>query len=394
MKSYHSLTPGSIAYVVIVLLACVALLLAPDMFKTPYTDNTQRPLARILSADNSRVIQSGFIKTGTQNLRALVLDGPFKGQEIDAWNLLQGSFEMDKIFSPGDEVILALNTDEDNNIANAQASDFYRGSIELILFAVFALMLILYAGWTGVKALVSFVFAILLIWRILIPSFLLGWDPILVSLAMLTLVAIVTMTLIVGMSDTALVAILGTFAGIALTCILAVFLFPKFQLSGAVLQWSETILHSGFSELNLDHLFIAAVFIGASGAVMDLAIDVSAAMREVIGTNPKISMKDLIISGITVGRAMTGTLVTTLLMAYISGELGLIMAFMGRGIQPINIVNTNHLAAEIMRTIVGCLGLVTVAPFTAILGGVIFTRSFSTQKATHVSLSIPEQENA
>ncbi len=394
MKLIPDIQRGSLIHLVVVLLACVGLFIMPEIFKSPYEDHTQRPLARVIRVDNARIIQSGFIKSGTQDLEVLILDGPFKGQQVDAWNLLQGSFELDKFFKEGDVVILALNTDDNNQVSAALASDYYRGDIELILFIVFALMLIVFSGWTGVRALLSFIFAILLIWKALIPLFLLGWDPILVSLGMLTLVTIITMTLIVGLSDTAVVSILGTFAGIGLTCVLAVVLFPQFHLSGAVLSWSETILNSGFADLNLDHLFIAAIFIGASGAVMDLAIDVSTAMREVVITNPHISTRDLILSGFSVGRAMTGTLVTTLLMAYVSGELGLIMAFMGRGIMPVNIINTNYLAAEVLRTIVGCLGLVTVAPFTAVLGGFIYTHSLPFFKNTIVSVSAGESGEA
>jgi len=347
----------------------------PDLFASPFEDSTERPRGIVVSVDDARVLQSGFIKTGTQNMRVKITTGSHAGDEVEAWNLLRGNLELDKFFVVGDDIILALNIDDEGRISSAQASDYFRTHIELGLFLVFAILLTIFAGWTGLRALLSFIFAILLIWKVLIPSYLLGWDPILISLALVSLITIVTLSLVTGLSRVTLVATLGTMGGVLVTCLLAYTLFPMFKLTGAVMPWAETVLYSGFDTLNLNHLFIAAVFIGASGAVLDLAMDISTAMYELVIHNPEIGFSKLVKSGFSVGKAMTSTLVTTLLMAYISSEIGLIMAFMSKGISPISIINTNFLAAEIFRTIVGSLGLILVAPLTALLGGVIYTQN-------------------
>ena len=104
---------------------------------------------------------------------------------------------------------------------------------------------------------------------------------------------------------------------------------------------------------------------------MDLSIDVASAMAEVAEKRPDLSFKEMVRSGFAVGRAMTGTMVTTLLMAYTAGYMALLMVFMAQGVPPLNILNTNYVAAEILKTLVGSFGLVTVAPFTALVGGVL-----------------------
>jgi uncharacterized membrane protein len=71
---------------------------------------------------------------------------------------------------------------------------------------------------------------------------------------------------------------------------------------------------------------------------------------------------------------MTSTMVTTLLMAYASGYMALLMVFMAQGVPPLNILNTNYVASELLKTVVGSFGLVTVAPFTAIVGGLLYLR--------------------
>jgi uncharacterized membrane protein len=374
VRRYNPVNTGKIIHLIVVILACAGLLWMPDLFSGMFQDTTERPRGTVVSVDNARVLQSGFIKTGTQDLRVKIITGNHTGEEVSAWNLLRGNLEMDKFFVEGDDIIVALNVDDDGRITAAQGSDYFRTNIEIGLFLVFALLLTVFAGWTGLRALLSFIFAILLIWKILIPSFLLGIDPILISLALVCLITIVTLSLVTGLSRVTLVASFGTISGVLVTCLLAYFLFPMFKLTGAVMPWAETVLYSGFDTLNLNHLFIAAVFIGASGAVIDLAMDISTAMNELVVHNPDMSFSKLVKSGFSVGKAMTSTLVTTLLMAYVSSELGLMMAFMTKGISPISIINTNFLASEIFRTIVGSLGLILVAPLTAFLGGVIYSR--------------------
>ena len=155
---------------------------------------------------------------------------------------------------------------------------------------------------------------------------------------------------------------------------LALLLFPPFRLHGAILPYSETLLYSGFEHLNLGRLFVAAIVLGASGAVIDMAIDVSAAMGEVAAKRPDLSTRELTASGCTVGRALVSTLVTTLLMAYVSGEMALLMVLVSKGIPPAQILNLNFISAEVLKTVVGSFGLVTVAPFTAVVGGLLYVR--------------------
>jgi uncharacterized membrane protein len=166
---------------------------------------------------------------------------------------------------------------------------------------------------------------------------------------------------------------MGAFLGVLTSCIMAVVFTRAFHIHGAVMPFAETLLYSGFGYLNLVQIYIAAVFIACSGAVMDLAVDVAASMNEVACQHPGISRKALVKSGLNVGRAVVGTMTTTLLLAYSGGFITLLMAFMAQGIPLVNTFNFIYVAADILKTIVGSFGLVTVAPFTALVGGLILT---------------------
>jgi uncharacterized membrane protein len=323
-------------FVGLVLAILVVLFTAPPLYESPYTQTTLRARGLVVAVDNSLIQQFGIVRAGSQDLQVEVTTGDYAGQVVTAGNDLIGKMETDKMFQEGDEVYLVLTVSGDT-IRQATAYDHYRLDIELLLFVLFAALLIVFAGWTGVRALLSFLFAIMMIWKVLLPTILTGYDPIWVSLAVVACLTAVTLTLVAGTNRTALVAILGAMLGLTLTCILAVVLLPPFHLHGAVQPYSETLLYTGYADLNLTHLFLAAVFVGASGAVMDLSIDVAAAMAEVAEKRPDLKFAEMVRSGFAVGRAMTGTMVTTLLMAYTAGYMALLMVFMAQGVPPLNI---------------------------------------------------------
>jgi uncharacterized membrane protein len=373
------------AFALLMALVGLALLAMPSPFSSPYAQKVERVRGLVLEVDNSRVRQYGIVKAGGQTLRVKILEGPHAGQVVTAHNTLLGKMETDKMFREGDTALLVLDEDGES-VLSATAYDHYRLDIQAALVAVFAVFLIAFAGSTGARALLSFAVALLLMWKVLFPFILIGRDPVPLALVVVTCISGVTLTLVAGINRTALVAFLGSFLGILLTCVLALVLLPHFRMHGAVQPFSETLLYSGFEFLNLNRLFIAAVFIGASGAAVDVAIDVATAMNEVVQKRPDLARGELIRSGFNVGRNMTSTMITTLLMAYVSGYMALLMVFMAQGVPPLNLLNTNYVSAEVLKTVVGSFGLVTVAPFTAIVGGLIFLATRTPMESAAMSV--------
>ena len=115
---------------------------------------------------------------------------------------------------------------------------------------------------------------------------------------------------------------------------------------------------------------------------MDIAMDIAASMDEIKNKKPEICPRELIKSGFTVGRHVIGTMATTLLLAYSGGFLTLLMIFKVKEPSLMRMLNMKIVAAEIMRTLVGSIGLVVVAPITAIVGGIIIGHLFKKKRAT------------
>lgn len=367
--------------VAILLILCTVILYIPTGFSEEGGKHSSRVQAKVLETDNSMIVETGIIKTGTQNLHIKILNGKFKGKELTAFNQLIGRMEFDKYFIPGDKTLTVLNLSADRkSIISANVIDHYRINLEAFLLALFVIFLISFAGWTGVKAMLSFLFAGLAIWKLLLPGLLKGYSPIPLSLAIVALLTSVIIFLVAGINKKGLVAFLGAMSGIAITCFMALLFGKLFNIHGAIKPFSETLLYSGYSYLNLTEIFLAGIFISSSGAVMDISMDIATAQYEVYQHKRNMNAKQLRHSGFEVGKAVVGTMTTTLLLAYSGGFSALLMVFIAQGTPMINILNLNYVSGEILHTLVGSFGLVLVAPFTAIIGAWVYTKKNKKQE--------------
>ncbi len=336
-----------------------------------YTES-EKCKAEVISTDESSIISTGLIQSGEQICQLELLDGKFKGEKVSGINLLSGSLENDKIYSAGDEALVVVSYN-DGGITSVTMTDHYRVDKEIILALMFVILLILFAGKNGMFAVLSFVITVLMIWKILVPCYLKGMNPMWVGMGITVALTAVIIFLVYGVDKRTLTAFMGSMLGTVTTCIIGLIFTDLFKIHGAVMSYSETLLYCGYQHLNLTQIFTSGIFIGASGAMMDLSVDITSAVHEVIQKKPDISWKEAAKSGMNVGRAAMGTMTTTLLLAYSGGYIALLMTFMAQGTPIMNILNYKYVASEILDTLIGSFGLVTVAPFTALMSGLLLT---------------------
>ena len=347
----------------------VLLLLAPTGFEGALQyQQADRCTALVTAVDDSAIIDTGLVRSGEQRCTLELLGGRFEGQTTTGVNMLNGSLEQDKLFAPGDKAMVVVSYQGDE-ILSVTMTDHYRIGKEAILAGIFAVFLILFAGRTGLRAIASFVLTVLMLWKVLVPLYLKGWNPIFMGLLVTLVLTLLIISLVYGFDRRCLSAVSGAFLGVLVTCVLGILFTDLFQIHGAVMAYSESLLYAGYQDLNLTQIFMASIFIGSSGAVMDLSVDITSAVHEVVEKRPDISRWEAVRSGLNVGRAAMGTMTTTLLLAYSGGYIALLMVFMAQGTPIWNILNYKYVASEIVHTIVGSFGLVTVAPFTALTSG-------------------------
>lgn len=326
----------------------------------------------VLTVDNSELIQSNVSSIGNQSLTVRLLEGQYKGEVVTATNNLLGQLELDNIYRPGDKLFVALR-EKDGKIIGAKAIDLYRQNWQLLLLAVFVLLLVIYAGKIGLKAIFSFVASLFIFWKFLIPGLLAGHNPLLFSAFILLVLSALIIFSIAGFTSKGLAALTGTivglFASIGVTC----FFGDRMGLLGMTSPYAQTLLISTGLRLNMKEIFYAAIVIGASGAAMDIAMNIAASMEEVKLKKPEIGFGELVQSGFNVGKAVIGTMTTTLLLAYSGGYLTLLMLFMTKDSSYIRMLNYKLVAAEILRILSGSIALVLVAPITAVIAGWIYS---------------------
>lgn len=333
----------------------------------------ERATAEIIDIDNSAIKSSGLIQSGEQSCTLKIQTGKFKGQEMTGVNFLSGSLEKDKIYKVGDRALVTISH-EGEEVKSVVMSDHYRLDKEILLLGIFALLLIVVAGRNGVLAIFSFVITVLTIWKILVPAYLRGYSPVWTGILITVFITVMIIFFVYGFDRKTVTASLGSLLGILTTCLLGMLFTDLFHINGAVMPDAESLLYSGFQHLDLTAIFMSSIFIGASGAMMDLSVDITSAVQEVVEKKPEIGWREAARSGMNVGRAAMGTMTTTLLLAYSGGYITLLMVFMAQGTPADHILNYKYVAAEVLDTVVGSFGLVTVAPFTALVAGIMLTR--------------------
>jgi uncharacterized membrane protein len=163
--------------------------------------------------------------------------------------------------------------------------------------------------------------------------------------------------------------------------LLCVIVGKLLHLDGMTQPVAQAVLFENSMSLNMVGILYAAILIGASGAAMDVAMEMAATMEEVKFNSPSINRADLMKSGLRVGNAVIGTMTTTLLLAYAGGFLTLLMLFVSRGNSLMQIMNMKLVASEITRTMIGSLALIIVAPTTAWIASLMLTKDDKTRRA-------------
>ena len=349
---------------------CIVLA-AVDLTHVPAAPGGLRCRGLITAVDNRLTRVDLIVKTGPQVLTVRILDGPHKGQELPVVNMLTGKMEIDEFYEAG-KVILMEYLERDGKPGNAVARGYYRLQLQLVLIVLFFLLLVAVAGVTGLKAALSFIFAAMVLWKLFFPLLLRGFPPIPTGLGIVTLLTVVICFSVGGLTRRGLATFAGSMLGLLLTCGLATWFTNMFWMHGAVRPYAEMLLYSGYYGLRLTDIFVASVFLACSGAVMDLAMDIAATMDEIKLRHPDIGPIEHMRSGLRVGRAVTGTMTPTLLLAYSGSHITMFMVFLAKGLPAANLLNAPFVAAEVLNILVGSFGVVTVAPFTAAVAALLY----------------------
>jgi uncharacterized membrane protein len=306
-----------------------------------------------------------------QEVSLLILNTKLADQEFTIINEVTTN-PLDIKLTKGDKLIVNIE-EYSNNEYRIFITGYYRLNGILLLIGLFLLLLIILGGSQGVKTVISLILSIILIFKILIPQTLNGTDPILIALIISVAIAIITLTFIGGFNKKAFIAILGTLGGLIIAILIS-FIFAKLTyLNGLSTEEARTLFYK-FPNIDPQGVFFAGIIIAALGAVMDVAMSIASSLTEIKQANPNIGFSKLFKSGINVGKDIMGTMSNTLIFAYVGVSLPLLLLYTEFGDSYINFINLDFITDEIVRSIGGSIGLITVIPITSLLAAFLYSK--------------------
>ena len=358
---------SNVVMCVVMLFLCAALCLLPERYENAST-HIPRERVRIEEVDNSGLYPVGIVYSGVQNCRVTVLSGEHAGESAMASNYLNSALDKDKLYAPGDVAHAMVQMGEHLTVT---LIDHARTGTEALIVLALSALLILYGGIVGCGALISLAASVIIVWKLLLPLLLEGVSPIAAAFVTVTALTVMIDLLVGGLTRKTLIAVLGSLAGTLITGILSIVLTDALKLDGGDIPYLVPLLSQSFMTLDAKALYCGMIFIANSGALMDLSMDIAASCLEIVHHKPDVPRRELMRSGMTIGRSVLGTMTTTLMLAYSGNYLSMLMYFMGQGTPVIDIINLKYVASQLLSTLVGSLGLVAAAPLTALIASAL-----------------------
>lgn len=324
---------------------------------------------------DSELLGQGF-EDRLQVVTLKILEGPFKGQQytIRHYNMLNSAYNL--WVEKGDKVqIYAELTEDGSKMTDLYIADFVRYPQLRNLVLLFAVLVIMIGKWQGVKSFIGLGLTTVSIVFFMLPMLLKGYSPILLASIVCAFSTVVSILLISGFSKKSFTTILGTLSGVLIAGILAYLFGNRTNLTGMSDHESQMLMFIPQGvKFNFKGLLFSGFIIGALGAIMDVAMTISSAMEELITNNPNISPKDLMKSGLVVGKDSIGTMSNTLILAYVGSSLPLLLLFSSYQSNFIDVVNMDLVATEIVRAFTGSIGLLAAVPMTVLSYGLLYSK--------------------
>jgi len=298
-------------------------------------------------------------------------EGPLKGQKKAIQHLEYDNNRFPLEIKKGDTVLVGYLLDEQGHFSLPQIYANDRSPVLIVLILLFIVGVLVLGRMKGAQSLLALLVTILFIFLGFIPLVIQGVSPLLLAITVSVLSSGVTFLIISGFSRKTLASTLGVLIGFVVAAVLVVLFGNMLAISGVMN--SHVVFLKYTTSLNIHELIFAGILIGAIGAVMDVAISMASTVEELSKANPDYTATHLFTSSLNVGRDMLGTMVNTLILAYVGASLPfLILIYLQyTGTPIIDILNLEIIAEEILRSIIGSTGMLLTIPATAFIAALL-----------------------
>lgn len=321
------------------------------------------------------IIEEGEVTLGEvvqnyQILSVLVEQGDYTGK---TFTIEYGTRQIRNdmiMMEVGDRILINVSTTPDGQ-ESAHFLDFHRRGSLILLFIIFSIVSVLISGWKGIRSLIGIILSLAIIILIILPGIQEGRDPLAVSILGALFFVAFSLYIVYGWNVKTHTAVLGSFMALVITGILAFIFVNNARLTGYGDENMFYISQLTQNTLNVRSLLLAGILIGTLGVLDDLVISQSSAVFELYKSNPNQSFSKLFKSAMNIGQDHIAATVNTLVLAYAGASLPMLLLFSIRNVDYGLALNLEFIAEEIVRTMVGSLGLFAAVPITTALAALV-----------------------
>ena len=318
------------------------------------------------------------VPVGKQIVQVELTGGEHKGEVYTLTNNL--SYLYGTVLSVGDPVTVTFSVTS-GEVENITLADYDRTVPVLVILGLFLLITVLVGGKVGAKSLLGLAFTILCVFALLIPM-LLGGAPTLSSIFLLcAYVTVVEFVILDGVNKKTVCAILGTMSGVLFAMLFGQLACRLCRVDGFKMYVAEPHIEAllqikqgqdPFASLQLGDLLVGGILIAALGAVNDVAMSISSSMNELITVNPELTRRQLLRSGMNIGRDMVGTMTNTLILALVGN--GLVLMIYLCSLEPSfkQLMSTAFLSVEMVQALASSIGVILAVPMSVLIGMLLF----------------------
>ena len=346
----------------------------PNVTMSAFGSETTR--ARVTDVIEKGEVDLGGIVQNYQIARVEMLEGEYQGILMEMDYGKRQVLSSAVYLEPGDQILVTIGSRPDG-ILTVYFVDFVRVRPLLWLAAIFAASILLISRWKGFRSLLSMAFSLFVIIAYIIPRILSGDDPLRVSIIGSIILLGVTLYLTYGWNLKTHAAVISMVLVLLITGTLAAIFVTFTRLTGSGDENALFLLQMLNTQINLRGLLLGGMIIGALGVLDDLVTTQASAVFELHHANPSLGFGALFRSAMRIGQDHVAATVNTLVLAYAGASLPMLLMFtLGQGNLGY-LVNFEFVAEEIVRTLVGSLGLVSAVPLATGIASLFALRAES-----------------
>lgn len=308
-----------------------------------------------------------------QNLSIQIIDSIEKGKIFT----IENDYNKYKV---GDEFYLNYTIRAEDGFESHVITDFDRVPVMMFFGILFVLLVVLVGGKPGLRGILSLLGSLVLILFVLIPSIMSGISPVIASIVVSSFIIILGSYVTHGFNKTTTSAVIGMICTVIVTGILAYVAVSYSRLTGFESDEAVFLNLNAKGHIDILGILLGGIMIGLLGVLYDVAIGQAIFVEELHNIAPKAPKIKIFSRAMRMGREHIGALVNTLAIAYVGASLPLLLLFSNSGHSVLHLLNREIFATEIIRTLIGSIGLVLAVPITTLFSIAII---FGNRKEWH-----------